>query len=194
MSMTTNSAGEGKEDVAAPSARAGAQQCSRCDAGATVMQMVRSHALWMATIGRGDGEPPAALWEAVWAEDWPTVRSEWDKWVQPALRELHDTAREWRSTAAVMVDSAARTVGEPFPDVNTHDPVAVRRQWGQWIVEQFTAAREGARSDEWSEFSQALPAELQPLAMEHPTRQAELATSVFEVEALHRNLSTDEGN
>lgn len=191
MGMTANSEGEGT-DVAAPSSRGGAQ-CSRCDAGATVMQMVRSQALWMATRG-GDGEPPAALWEAVWAEDWPTVRSEWDKWVQPALRELHETAREWRSTVAVMVDSAARTVGEPFPDVNTHDPVAVRRQWGQWIAEQFTAAREGVRSAEWSEYSQALPAELQPLAMEHPIRQAELAASVFEVEALHRNLSTDEGN
>lgn len=193
MGMAANSdEGEGK-DVAAPSSPGGVQ-CSRCDAGATVMHMVRSQALWMATLSSGDGEPPAALWEAVWAEDWPTVRSEWEKWVRPALRELNDTARNWRATVAVMVDSAARTVGEPFPDVSAHNPVAVQRQWGQWIVEQFTAAREGVRSDEWAEYSQALPAELQALAMEHPTRQAELAATTFEVEALHRILSTDEGD
>jgi hypothetical protein len=158
------------------------------------MQMVQHQALWFAAFGgQGDGQPPTALWEAVWAEDWPTVRSEWDKWVSPALRELYGTARDWRATVAVMADSAARAIGEPFP-ADIHDPVVVQRQWGRWIVEQFTAARESVRSDEWTEFSQALPVELRAMATEHPTRQAELAATTFEVEALHRNTRTDEGD
>ncbi|OKH64326.1 hypothetical protein EB74_10255 [Mycobacterium sp. SWH-M5] len=159
------------------------------------MQMVREQALWFAAMGRGDGTPPAVLWEAVCAEDWPTVRSEWNKWVHPTLRELHNTGREWRATIAVMAESAARAVGEPFP-ADIHDPIAVQRHFGTWIRKQVTAAREGVRSDEWAEFSQALPAELQPMAAEHPTYQAEVAATTFEIEALHRNLDADadEGN
>lgn len=157
------------------------------------MQMVREQALWFAALGRGDGTPPEVLWEAVWAEDWPTVRSEWNKWVQPTLRELHNTGREWRATSAVMADSAARAIGEPFP-TDIHDPIAVQRHFGDWIRKQVTAAREGVRSDEWTEFSQALPTEQQAMAAEHPMRQAELASATFEIEALHRNLETDEGN
>ena len=160
------------------------------------MLMVRHQASWFAAVGRGDGRPPAVLWEAVLAEDWPTVRREWDEWVQPALRELHDNGREWRATIAVMADSAADAVGEPFP-ADIHDPIAVQRQFGTWIRKQVTAAREGMRSDEWAEFSQALPTvELQAMASEHPTRQAEVAATTFEVEALVRSLEADadEGN
>jgi len=157
------------------------------------MHMVRHQASWFATLGRGDGTPPEGLWDAVLAEDWPTICSEWDKWVQPALRELYNTEREWRATIAVMADSAARAIGEPFP-TDIHDPIAVQRHFGEWIRKQVTAAREGVRSDEWAEFSHALPAELQAMAAEHPTRQAELAASTFEIEALHRNLEADEGN
>lgn len=169
-----------------------AAQCSRCAAGATVMQMVRSQALWFAATGRGDGVPPEALWEAVWAEDWPAVQSEWEKWVQPALREMHNTGREWRATSAIMADSAARAIGEPFP-TDIHDPIAVQRTWVQWIRDQVTATRECVRSDEWSAFSQSLPVELRDLAIEHPARQADLAAATFEVEALHRHLDKDGG-
>ncbi len=185
--MTAESAGE---HVCAASESE--QQCSRCAAGFTVMMMVRHQASWFSELGLGAGKPPA-LWEAVLAEDWPTVLSEWDKWVQPVLRELHNTGREWRATIAVMADSATRAIGEPFP-TDIHDPIAVQRHFGTWIRKQVTAAREGVRSDEWAEFSQALPVELQAMATEHPTRQAEVAAAAFEVEALHRNLSTDEGD
>jgi hypothetical protein len=159
------------------------------------MLMVRHQASWFAAIGRGDGRPPGALWDAVLAEDWPTVRSEWDKWVQPVLRELYNTGREWRATIAVMADSAAQAVGEPFP-TDIHDPMAVQRHFGTWMRKQVVSAREGVRSDEWAEFSQALPAELQPMAAEHPSYQAEVAATTFEIEALQRNLEADadEGN
>lgn len=136
------------------------------------------------------------LWEAVLAEDWPTVCREWDKWVQPVLREMYQAERERRATIAVMAESAADAVGEPFP-ADIHDPLAVQRHFGTWIRKQVTAAREGGRSDEWAEFSQALPtAELQAMAAEHPTYQAEVAATTFEIEALHRNLEADadEGN
>ncbi|MCX2715836.1 hypothetical protein C1S82_31215 [Mycolicibacterium cosmeticum] len=173
----------------------GEQQRSRCAASVSAMLMVRHQASWFAQVGRGDGRPPAALWKAVLAEDWPTVCREWDKWVQPVLREMDKAEREWRATIAVMADSAARAVGQPFP-ADIHDPMAVQRQFGTWIRKQVTAAREGVRSDEWAQFSQALPAELQPMAAEHPTYQAEVAATTFEIEALHRNLEADadEGN
>ncbi|WP_061005262.1 hypothetical protein [Mycolicibacterium mucogenicum] len=170
----------------------GGGQCSRCDAGKTVMLMVQSQALWMGAAGLGDGRPPAALWAAVWAEDWPTVRSEWDKWVRPRLRELSATGRDWRATVAVMVQAAVNTVDSSFP-ADVHDAEATRREWSRWIAEQFAAARDSARFDEWARYSDALPPGLQSLAAEHPSQQAELAATTFEIEAFHRGLLGDEG-
>ena len=45
-------------------------------------------ALWMSVAGRGDGRPPNELWDAVVAEDWSSVRREWDRWMRAQLREM----------------------------------------------------------------------------------------------------------
>ncbi|WP_457143248.1 hypothetical protein [Mycobacterium sp. URHB0021] len=85
-----------------------------------------------------------------------------------------------------------RTLDSPFP-ADLHDAEAVRREWGRWIAQQFKAATGSARMCEWAQCSEALPAELQSLAEEHPTKQAELAAGVFENEAFIRGLLGEDG-
>lgn len=79
-----------------------------------------------------------------------------------------------------------------FP-ADVHDAEATRREWSRWIAEQFAAAKDGARADEWARYSESLPTGLQSLAAEHPAQQAELAATTFEIEAFTRGLLGDEG-
>src|ERR1700694_3866228 len=114
--------------------------CSRCEAGATVARMVIDQALWMSVAGRGDGRPPKELWDAVVAEDWSSVRREWDRWMRPQLREMDMTGRDWRALARVAVKSTvtelkAAGVSSPLPgDLDAAlEPDAILREWLSWI-------------------------------------------------------------
>jgi hypothetical protein len=183
-----------------PSAGEARDGCSRCEAGATVARMVMDQALWMSVAGRGDGRPPKELWDAVVAEDWSSVRCEWDRWVRPQLREMDRTGRHWRALAMTSVQMTVKWlkdagVSSPVPsDVSpTLEPDAILRAWLPWISKGIAAVKDAARLHEWAHFVGALPVELQALAVELPERQAEVAASVFETDMFHRRLLDNDG-
>jgi hypothetical protein len=197
---------EGMNDVGklgGPTTSAGepGDGCSRCEAGATVASMVVDQALWMSVAGYGDGRPPKELWDAVNAEDWSTVRREWDQWARPHFREINRAARDWRALAM----TALRTTVESLKDAGVSSPAppfdasappgedAIMREWLPWIHRGITAVKDAARSDEWVRFSEALPVELRALAGEHPERQAEVAANAFETDMFIRGLLDNEG-
>jgi hypothetical protein len=178
----------------------GDAKCSRCEAGATVARMVMDQALWMSVAGRGDGRPPKELWDAVVSEDWSRVRREWDGWIRPQLREMDRTGRDWRALAHVAVKSTvnelkAAGVSSPLPgDLDAAlEPDVILREWLSWIRKGIAAVKDDARLHEWTRFVEALPVELQALAVEHPERQAEVAACVFETDMFTRDLLENEG-
>jgi hypothetical protein len=191
----------GKLDEPTTSAGEPGDGCSRCEAGATVANMVRSQALWMYTLERGECRPPAALWEAVLAEDWLTVRREWDRWVWPELREMDRAGRDWRALASTAVQVTVKElisagVSSPSPgDLDAGlEPDAILREWLSWIRKGIASVKDDARRHEWERFVEALPVELQAVAVEHPERQAEVAACVFETDVFHRGLLDKEGD
>jgi hypothetical protein len=155
--------------------------------------MVLNQAIWMSALGRSTGErPPSALWDAVVAEDWFTVRDQWDRWVWSELREMDESGKDWRSVVAVMVGATVEAVKSAGADgsflTDLGEPHAVMREWGPWIAKRFTAVTDGARSHEWARYVEALPVELQVLAAEHPEQQAEVVACVFETDMVTRGL------
>jgi hypothetical protein len=182
-----------------PSAGEPNDGCSRCEAGATVADMVRSQALWMYTLERGECRPPAALWEAVLAEDWLTVRREWDRWVWTELREMDRTGKHWRALARTAVQVTVNElksagVSSPLPDDldAALEPDAILREWLSWIRKGIATVKDAARLHEWTRFVESLPVELRALAVEHPERQAEVAACVFETDMFTRGLLDNE--
>ena len=158
-------------------------------------------ALWMSVIGRGDGRPPKELWDAVVAEDWSSVRREWDRWMRPQLREMDRTGRDWRALAMTSVQMTVKWlkdagVSSPVPSDAECCPGAedaIMRAWLPWISKGIAAVKNDARRHEWARFVDALPEELQALAVEHPERQAEVAACVFETEMITRDLLDNDG-
>jgi hypothetical protein len=162
--------------------------------------MVMDQALWMSVTGRGDGQPPNKLWDAVVAEDWSSVHREWDRWMRPLLREMDSTGRDWRALAMTSVQMTVTWlkdagVSSPVPP-DASAPLgenAIMRLWLPWICKGITAVKDAARRHEWARFVDALPEELQALAVEHPERQAEVAACVFETEMITRALLDNDG-
>ena len=172
------------------------------DAGAMVASMVMNQALWMSVAGRGDGRPPKELWDAVNAEDWSMVRREWDQWAWPEFREINRAARDWRALALTALQTTVKSlkdagVSSPAPPFDASAPPgedAIMREWLPWIHRGIAAVKDGARSDEWPRFAEALPVELRALAGEHPERRAEVAASAFETDMFHRGLLDKDGD
>ena len=157
-------------------------------------------ALWMSVVGRGDGWPPKELWDAVVAEDWSSVRREWDRWMRPQLREMDRTGRDWRAVAMTSMQMTVKWlkdagVSSPVPsDAEAAlEPDAILGAWLPWISKGIAAVKNDAQLHEWERFAEALPRELQALAVEHPERQAEVAACVFETEMYTRDLLDNEG-
>jgi hypothetical protein len=179
---------------------AGEAECSGCKAGATVAWIVLDQASSMSALGRGDGQPPKQLWDAVVAEDWVSVRREWDRWMWPQLRELDRTGKDWR---ALLMTLLRRTV-QSLKDAGVSGPVpsetdaplgedALMGVWLPWIRKGIASVKDVAQQNEWAGFVETLPVELQALALEHPERQAEVAAYVFEIALLLRSLDDDGG-
>ena len=121
-------------------------------------------ALWMSVAGRGDGWPPKELWGAVVAEDWSSVRREWDRWMRPQLREMDRTGRDWRAVAMTSMQMTVKWlkdagVSSPVPsDAEAAlEPDAILRAWLPWISKGIAAVKNDARLHEWEHFVEALP-------------------------------------
>jgi hypothetical protein len=187
----------GKLDGPTTSADEPGDGCSRCEAGATVAFMVLAQADWMSVYNSGDGRPPKALWDAVHAEDWSAVRREWRQWTQP----IYKAAGSWRAIAWTTLKTTVENlkdagVSSPAPPFDASAPPsedAIMREWLPWIRKAIATVKDTARSEEWARFVEALPVELQPLAVEHPERQASAAACGFEVDIFLRDLLDNDG-
>jgi hypothetical protein len=113
---------------------------------------------------------------------------------------MERTGKDWRALAHLAVTSTVNElkntgVRSPLPgDIDAAlEPNAILREWLSWIRKGIATVKDDARLHEWARFVEALPVELQALAVEHPERQAEVAACVFETEMFHRGLLDNDG-